>query len=156
MLRSTAVATFAALVLSAHAQPQRHDGNWLNAGLDAYERIAVTRNANEEDMVAGTAFMSYVTGLLSVHRRNNMTASVLHLALTHEKGRTLSEADRARINTLRLFTPLAGLPDDLSAPQVAATIRKYLAANPAKWSKPADILIHSALVAEFPAPNQRR
>lgn len=149
-MKKVTVLFLAVCLQTSFAQTTKRDGNWLKNGLDAFDRVFVTQNANEQDANAGLTLMSYVSGMLAVHRQNNLGALVLAYALNSSPQKPLSETDRAKIQTAFLFVPLLKVPDDLSPQQVTAILRKFLAQNPARWSESADKLITDAFAVEFP------
>ena len=104
--------------LSAYAQSNSLDGNWLKQGLDAYDRAYLTRTGSTDDMAKGDATISFLIGMIAVHRQNNFMAVFLWSNVkktTDKSGKVkLSGEDTARIETTTLFTPLRSLPDNLS------------------------------------------
>lgn len=145
------ILTLAIASLHAWGQTAPRDGNWIKNGLDAYDRTFVTRNGSDADDVSSVILVSYVSGMLAVHRSNNLSALVLAATLNPTIGKTISELNRSKIQTTFFFAPLIKLPDDLSPQQIAAILRKLLQQNPARWSEPADKLITAAFATEFPS-----
>jgi len=134
-------------------QQQVFDGNWIKSSIDAFDRVNVTRNGTTEDAMDSIALISYVGGILAVHRQNNLMASIVVSGLTEQKKASKSAAASAEIDKqMRVtfaFVPLLRIPDTLSSQQVVVILRKYLEANPEKWNTTASLLITSALEAAF-------
>ena len=63
--------------LCAAQQPRPLDGNWIKKGVDAFNRVYVTRNAGDTDMSDGLVLVSYVSGMIAVHRQNNLLAAII-------------------------------------------------------------------------------
>lgn len=129
------------------------DGNWIKSSIDAFDRVNVTRNGTSEDVSNSIMFISYVSGMLAVHRQNNLVASVFVAGLSKQKKQTRNAAASAEIDkqirAVFAFTPLLSIPDTLTPQQIVAILRKYLDANPEKWSTNAPLLITNALEAAF-------
>lgn len=50
--------------------------------------------------------------------------------------------------------PVLCVPSGVSAGQLVAVVRKYLAANPEIWNLPADVVVTLALGEAFPCPKK--
>jgi Rap1a immunity proteins len=152
-MKLLAAVLFCVLHGVASAQSATYNGVSLKSGLDAYDRIYVTKNPSEGDSHERTMLIAYVYGMLAVHRENNLKAMILFTAgndpkVGHTKQR--SEVDAARLNTLLAFTPLLTLPDNVPTEQLVAILRKYLNEHPERWDQHGAILITAALVDAFP------
>ena len=135
---------------NAAAQTDRRDGNWISTGLEAFDRTAITQTATTQELVDVTSLIGFVSGILAVHRQNNSIALKSIAATSQNRRGTLSESEAVRLQTTLLFAPLLKLPDELSEQQIAAVLRKYLAQHPAKWGRPAEIIILDAFILAFP------
>lgn len=142
-----------AISFCCSAQPLAIDGNWIRNSINAFDRVNVTRNGTTDDTMDSIAFISYVGGILAVHRQNNLMASLLVSSLVEQKKASKSAATTIEIEKqMRVafaFVPLLAIPENLSTQQVAAVLRKYLDANPEKWNLNAHILITDALKEAF-------
>ena len=129
------------------------DGTWIKSSIDAFDRVNVTRNGTSEDEINSIAFLSYVGGILAVHRHNNMRAAIAVSGLSEAKKASKSTAASAEIDkqmkVVFYFVPLLRVPDSLSPQQIVAIHRKYLEANPEKWNIQAALLITNAFEAAF-------
>jgi hypothetical protein len=134
----------------AMAQVVKRDGVWLKNGIDAYDRTFVLKNGSDQDVSDALILVAYVSGMLEVHRQNNLNAGLIAMGANSGRVRKMSEADAAKVKIALFFAPLLKVPDDLSPPQVVAILRKYLSQNPAKWTEPAHELVTDAFVSEYP------
>ncbi len=129
------------------------DGNWIKNSIDAYDRVNVTRNGTSDDVSDSLLFIYYVSGMLAVHRQNNLLASMFAFGLDKAKKPQPNAAASAEIDKqLRIafaFTPLLAIPDTLTPQQIVAILRKYLNANPEKWGTNAPLLITNAFQEAF-------
>jgi hypothetical protein len=150
---------FAAVLLCilhglASAQASSYNGVSLKKGLDAYDRIYVTRNASDDDFRDGTMLIAYVSGMLAVHRANNLTAMLLfagtNVSTDGNAKQNMSEVNAVRLRTLLAFTPLLTLPDNVPPDQLVAILRKFLNEHPERWGQQAANLITDALAEAFP------
>jgi Rap1a immunity proteins len=137
----------------ASAQGATFNGVSLKRGLDAYDRIHVTKNASDTDFQEMTLLIGYVSGMLAVHRENNIRAVALFVAGKEIKD--LSKKQRSEVESDRLmrllgFTPLLALPDNVPVEQLLAVLRKYLNEHPERWDQHGAILITAALADAFP------
>lgn len=143
---------FSGLCTAQEEQP-KFDGNWIKKAIDACDRVYIKRNASPDDITESIAFVAFVSGMLAVHHRNNLTASILVNSLTEKKKALRNSAASAEIDKqLRValaFTPLLAVPDRLSQQQIVAVVRKYLDANPQEWSTNASLLITKAFQEAF-------
>jgi hypothetical protein len=144
----------ALLVQVAVAQPAKRDGTWLKDGLDATDRVWVSKTPTEQEAISSIALTSYIYGMLAVHRQNNLKAVLLAGMVESKGGKSVSDVDNARLRTAFMFVPLLKIPDELSAQQVAAILRKFLADNPARWNESADTLITDAFESAFAVINK--
>lgn len=139
----------------AIAQSSAYNGVSVKKGLDAYDRIYVTKNASDDDFREGTMLIAYVSGMLAVHRANNLTAVLLFAANNPESAGAArpktSEVEVMRLKTMLVFTPLLSLPEALPPKQLVAILRKFLNEHPERWSQSAVSLITDALVGAFPS-----
>lgn len=138
--------------LCSAQQPEALDGNWIKHSIDAYHRAYVSRNGTSQDISDSLVFMSFVSGMLAVHRQNNLTASLLSYGLTQQKGKVGAAAGAEIDKQLRVafvFTPLLALPEQLSPQQIVAILRRYMDTNPEKWGSGAPLLITEALQQAF-------
>ena len=137
----------------ASAQSSSLDGNWLKQGVDAFERAHISRSGTAEDLNTSTAFVSYLSGMVAVHRQNNLLAILLWSGAKKSTDKTgqvrLSEPDTVRIQTAAAFTPLRSLPDNLSPQQLVAVIHRFLDDHPEKWGADASSLVTEALRSAF-------
>ena len=138
----------------AHAQAPTYNGVSLKKGLDAYDRMYVTKNASDDDFRDGTMLIAYISGMLAVHRTNNLTAMLLFAANNVSTGgkskQAMSGTDSVRLKTLLAFTPLLTLPENVPPEQLVAILRKFLNEHPERWSQHAAGLITEALAEAFP------
>ena len=129
------------------------DGNWIKKGIDAFDRVNVTRNGTDEDTLDSRVLISYVSGMLAVHRLNNLLASLVIGASNQPSGKARREKQSANnamhVRTALAFTPLLAIPDELTPQQIVAVLRKYLDAHPEKWGTNAPLLITEALEVAF-------
>ncbi len=138
---------------------EKLDGNWIKKGLDATNRVVVAGNSSDEDVIISLNLVYYVYGMLAVHRSNNVGPGLLAKAaqLSNEKKQQNDQPscnDQA-IRTALLFTPLIGLPDNITPQQIIAILEKYMKSHPEKWSLDASSLITDALVEAFPRSPRR-
>ena len=137
----------------AQAQAARQDGAWLKKCLDAMERVESSQSGPDDDLVNSVAAVSFINGIVSVHRQNNLQASLLVATLSSardaEKRKNYTSIEDAQIRATLVFVPLLALPDDASGAQLAAIIRKHIAANPEKWNQGAHLLVVEALRQAF-------
>ena len=142
------------LATSSVAQTSSQDGNWIKKGVDAFDRVNTTRNGSNEDLLDSVALISYVSGMLAVHRQNNFGAIILFSTVNKASDPAgqpkLSPTDAASLGTMLAFTPLRKLPDNVSPQQLVAILRRYLDTYPEKWGQPAPTLITNALAEAFP------
>lgn len=151
MLRFRLVALVAALLQPVYALAL--DGNDLKRAVSAYERVNIAKTSiSRDDQDDCTMLLSYVGGMLAVHRSNNFHAMILFSMMKPKTGeQRMSEANEASFKTMLMFTPLLKIPDDLPADQVVAILKKFLDANPERWKEQAAPLIEDALKSAFPA-----
>jgi hypothetical protein len=112
------------------------NGNWIKSSIDAFDRVNVTRNGTSDDALQSLNLIHFVSGMLAVHRQNNLTASTFAAVLGEKKTQSTASAADQIDQQLRIafaFTPLLTTPDTLSPQQIVAILRKYLDANPEKW-----------------------
>jgi len=136
------------------AQPQSAlDGNWLRKSIDAFERVNDARTGTAQDATDSTLLIFYISGMLAVHRQNNLTALLLLAVLTPTKGQQqtkpkAAEADM-QMRVAFVFTPLLAIPDALTAQQVVTILRNHLDKHPEQWDTQAPLLITDALKQAF-------
>lgn len=125
------------------------DGVWLKSGVDAFNRIAAVENVDTRspDFRKSEELVSYIEGMLFVHRQNNMMASVVAVALQEKHGESSPVTPEARMALA--FAPLLRIPDNLSRYQAVAILDKYLKDHPADWGDSAGVIITKALKAAF-------
>jgi hypothetical protein len=139
--------------------PVTPDGNWIKEGIDAFDRVHVTRNGTTEDLEDSSMLVSFVYGMIAVHRQNNLLATLLIAASSPSNNninaKDMSPETLARVKTALAFVPLMAIPDTLTPAQIVAVLRKYLDSNPEQWNKNATFLITEAMKASFEkqAPN---
>lgn len=125
------------------------DGTWMKDSIGAYERATVTKNSSDDDIFKGVALVSYISGVLSVHQQNNMTATLIVAASKVDGKGKRSTTDEARLRTAFSFVPLLSVPDNISTGQTIAILKKYLNENPEKWQLSAHLLIQDAFKEAF-------
>ncbi|MHB1054153.1 MAG: Rap1a/Tai family immunity protein [Thiobacillus sp.] len=133
--------------------PVTSGGNWIKEGVDAFDRVHVTRNGTIEDVQNSSMLLSFVFGMIAVHRQNNLLATLLISASSPSNSNKYAEGmspeTTARVKTALAFVPLIAIPDTLTSAQIVAVLRKYLDSNPEQWNKNAPHLITEALKASF-------
>lgn len=123
------------------------DGNWLKRMLDATDRVLVTNNGTQQDLLDSVTLQAYVSGMLTVHRQNNLEAVIAYKLLSQKKDK--DQADLG-IRVASRFAPLINIPDSLGPQQIVAILRKYLDAHPERWNSQASALITDALKDSYP------
>lgn len=139
--------------LSAAQQQAPLDGNWIKTSIEAYDRANIARTGSADDVTTSAIFLSYVGGMLAVHRQNNLMASLVVTGLDQQRKAARNATAAVEIDKQMrvafVFTPLLAIPDTLSSQQVIAIVREYLESNPEKWGTAAPVLITDALQSAF-------
>lgn len=133
--------------------PITPNGNWIKDGIDAFDRVYVTRNGTNEDLEDSSMLISFVYGMIAVHRQNNLLATLLITASSpsnsNKSAKGMTPEATARVKTALAFVPLFCIPDTVTPAQIVAVLRKYLESNPEQWNKNAPVLITDALKTSF-------
>lgn len=135
------IALLAFVTAPVWAQQTKYDGFWLRNGLAASQRYFSAEQSTQSDAIAALQLSGYITGFFQVHEMNNLTASLIVGTLP----KPLSAADEKKARLIFAFTPLLGLPEQITVEQAMAILRLYLEANPQKWQSGANILLTNAL-----------
>lgn len=134
-------------------QAETVDGHWIKKGINAFNRVYVTKKPSDTDYVDSVALVSYLSGMIAVHKNNNMLA-VLLVSAKDSQNKQLPPGKKPLAGDEQLkvafaFTPLLALPDKLSSEQVIGILQRYLEAHPEKWNTSAPYLITEALKEAF-------
>lgn len=115
------------------------DSEMLRQGLDAYERVNITKTPRKGDAGDAAAIVGFIGGVIAAHRDNNAMAAMM----------TSDATTASTKKTVRLFAPLRNLPPNVSVEAIIFLTRKYMAEHPDRLNQSANGIITSALQAEF-------
>lgn len=130
---------FLVLMYAFVAHAQGPDDKWLAQGLAAYERVNVTKNPRKGDADDSMMVIGFIGGVVSVNRANNFAAGLMG-----DKGNETNK------RIIRTFTPLRGLPKNVTVEAIVSLTRSWMAAHPDQLGQGADGIITSALQEAYP------
>lgn len=126
---------FAVFMNSLVANARGPDGAMLRQGLDAYERVHVTKTPRKGDAEDAAALVAFIGGVIAVHRDNNALAAFM----------TSDTTTASTKKTLRLFAPLRRLPPNVTVEAIMFLTRSYVTAHPDRLDQSANGIITAAL-----------
>jgi len=138
----------ASMRCNAETDPEKN-GAWLKVSIDTFNRVVASEyiDRTSSEFRDTEIFFAYVEGVLAVHRKNNLQASIFVTALQMKNGESSPVSPEQRIALA--FAPLLRVPDEISRIQAVAIIEKYLKEHPQNWNLSAATIITTAFEDAF-------